>query len=369
MSSGASIPGASATATPPTALGHPVQRIVLVVLCVVGAGALASLLGWNIRGWFEELWDTLTTISAEYIVAAVVATTVMTTATAFAWYSILRYAYPGEVRFRHVYAAYAACVALNNTLPANLGTIVMFVMLTAVIASGTFVGMVGGFLVQKIFFTLAAVFVYLYLFLTVPGSFDISFDWIKENPWATAVLVVAVVAACFLLVRHYWHSVRKLWAQAKEGGQILTHPGAYFGRVFLPEFVAWVANLCIVAIFLAAYAIPVTFHTVMTVVGGNSVANSVSATPGGAGVQQAFNVAALKDVTDAHTATAYSIAQQLITTAWTVLMGIVLMVWVFGWGGGKALLERSYDEAKERVAKNESEHAARKAAERATTSG
>jgi uncharacterized membrane protein YbhN (UPF0104 family) len=368
MNSGASTAERSGTAVPPTTSGHPLQRIVLIVLCVVGAAAFANLLGWNIRGWFEELWDTLTTISAEYIVAAVVVTTVMTTATAFAWYSILRYAYPGEVRFRHVWAAYAACVALNNILPANLGTIVMFVMLTGVIASGTFAGMVGGFLVQKIFFTLAAAFVYLYLFLTVPGSFDISFDWIKENPWATAVLVVAVAAAVFLVVRHYWPSVRKLWVQAKEGGQILTHPGAYFGRVFLPEFGAWVANLCIVAIFLAAYAIPVTFHTVMTVVGANSVANSVSVTPGGAGVQQAFNVAALKDVTDTHTATAYSIAQQLITTAWTVLMGIVLMVWVFGWGGGKALLERSYGEAKDRVAKEQSERAARKA-ERAATSG
>jgi hypothetical protein len=26
------------------------------------------------------------------------------------------------------------------------------------------------------------------------------------------------------------------------------------------------------------------------------------------------------------------------------------MVWVFGWGGGKALLEQSYDEAKKRAA-------------------
>ena len=28
------------------------------------------------------------------------------------------------------------------------------------------------------------------------------------------------------------------WEEAKEGGRILAHPGAYFGRVFLPEFVA-----------------------------------------------------------------------------------------------------------------------------------
>jgi hypothetical protein len=94
---------------------------------------------------------------------------VQTTATAFAWFSILRYAYGDEVRWMQVYAAYAACVGMNNVLPANLGTFVMFIMLTTVIASATFAGMIGGFLVEKIFFTLAGAFVYLYLFLSVPA--------------------------------------------------------------------------------------------------------------------------------------------------------------------------------------------------------
>ena len=89
--------------------------------------------------------------------------TVQTTATAYAWYTILRFAYPGEVSFRIVWAAYAACVALNNVLPANLGTFVMFVMLTTLIASATFLGLVAGFMVQKIFFVLASAFVYLCL--------------------------------------------------------------------------------------------------------------------------------------------------------------------------------------------------------------
>ena len=175
-----------------------------------------------------------------------------------------------------VFAAYAACVALNNILPANMGTIVMFVMLTTVIASATFAGLIGGFGVQKIFFVLAGAFVYLYLFLSVPGSFDIDFSWIKEHPWATAILVVSGVAVIVLVMRTFWPKVVKWWEQAKEGGKILGRPGAYFGRVFFPEFIAWVASLCVVAIFLAAYAIPVTFHSVMTVVGSNSISNTVA---------------------------------------------------------------------------------------------
>ena len=100
----------------------PVKRIVIIVAWIVVAAAFANLLGWDIRGWCEELWDMITGISREYVVAGVALMTLKTTVTAYAWYTILRYAYPGEVRFRIVLAAYATCVALNNLLPANLGT-------------------------------------------------------------------------------------------------------------------------------------------------------------------------------------------------------------------------------------------------------
>jgi uncharacterized membrane protein YbhN (UPF0104 family) len=342
--------------------GHPVRRILIIVGAVFCGAAFASLVGWDIRGWFSDLWDTLTSISFQYILAAVIAMIVQTTATAFSWFSILRYAYPGEVRWMPVFAAYAACVAMNNILPANLGTIVMFVMLTTVIASATFAGMLGGFMVQKIFFVLAGAFVYLYLFLSVPGSFDIDFSWIKEHPWTVVILLVSATAVIVLMVRQFWPKVVKWWEQAKEGGQILGRPGAYFGRVFFPEFVAWVASLCVVAIFLAAYAIPVTFHTVMSVVGSNSISNTVAVTPGGAGVNQAFNAAALSDVTTSQTATAYSIAQQLISTAWSILFALVLMIWVFGWGGGKNLVQQSYEEAKKKAAEQKAKKAAADAA-------
>ena len=77
------------------------------------------------------------------------------------------------------------------------------------------------------------------------------------------------------------------------------------------------------AVFLAAYDIPVSFDTLMRLAGGNSIANVTSVTPGGAGVNQAFNVASLNGITNATTATAYSVAQQLVTTAWNILFAIV----------------------------------------------
>jgi hypothetical protein len=63
-----------------------------------------------------------------------------------------------------------------------------------------------------------------------------------------------------------------------------------------------------------------------------------------------MNVASLRDVTDPATATAYSVTQQLVTTAWNILFALVAVVLVFGWTGGKLLVSESYADAKERAA-------------------
>ena len=78
-----------------------------------------------------------------------------------------------------------------------------------------------------------------------------------------------------------------------------------------------------IAVFLAAYNIPATFHNVANVTASNSISNTVSVTPGGVGVTQAMNSAALSQQTDASTATAYSIAQQVVISAWSVVFAII----------------------------------------------
>jgi uncharacterized membrane protein YbhN (UPF0104 family) len=341
-----------------------VKRLLVFVLIVLVFGAAASLLGWDLRGWFSNLWDTISSISLGYLVAAVSLKTVQTSLTAFGWYSILRFAYGDAVRWRDIWACYAASVALNGLLPANIGTLVMLLMFTAIIAGATFAAILGAYAVQKIFFTLIGFFIYLYLFLSVSGSFDIKFAWVHEHPWATVVLFGGGALLLYLLFRRIWPRVVAWWEDAKEGGGILAHPRRYLARVFLPSFLAWVASLGVMAVFLAAYDIPVSFDTLMHICGGNSIANVTSVTPGGAGVTQAFNVASLNGVTDATTATAYTVAQQLVTTAWNIILGIVLVVWAFGWSGGKQLVGDSYTEAKEKAAEQQAARKAKKEAKR-----
>jgi len=107
------------------------------------------------------------------------------------------------------------------------------------------------------------------------------------------------------------------------------------GWVFVPSLLSWIASLGVMAVFLSAYDIPVSFHTLMRIAGGNSIANVTSVTPGGAGVTQAFNVASLNGIASPQDATAYSVAQQLVMTAWNLIFGIAMVVWAFGWSGGR----------------------------------
>jgi uncharacterized membrane protein YbhN (UPF0104 family) len=266
------------------------------------------------------------------------------------------------MRWLDILAAYAASVALNAILPANLGTLVMLLMFTTIIAGATFAAILGAYAVQKIFWTLIGAFIYLYLFLSVGGSFDIKFEFVHTHPWATAICFGGGALLLFLLLRRIWPRVVSWWDDAKEGGGILVRPRAYFVRVFFPEFVGWVASLGVMAVFLAAYSIPVTFDTLMRISGGNSIANVTSVTPGGAGVTQAFNVASLSGIATPTQATAYSVSQQLVTTTWNIILAVILMVCAFGWSGGKKLVSESYTGAKEKAAEQKAAHDAKKQA-------
>ena len=340
-----------------------VKRLLVYALAILVVAAALNVLGWDIREWFSQLWDTMTGISLGYLVVGLIAQTAQTTLIAFAWLPILRYAYPDvEIPFKPVLAAYAIGVALNGFLPANIGTFVMMFIFLTFIPGSTFPGVFAGFLVQKIFFTLAGTFVYLYLFVSVPGSFDIVLGNVSDHPLSVAIILGGGGLLLFALGRMFWRKMQGLWEKAKQGGAILNYPRVYFTRVFFVQFLGWCMKLAVIGIFLAAYGIPVTFHTIMSVAGGNSLANVASFTPGAVGITQAVNSASLNDVTDSTTATAYSLGQQLITTAWNQIFAIALLIWAFGWTGGKQLVRGSYGEAKDKVAEQKEARRARKAA-------
>jgi uncharacterized membrane protein YbhN (UPF0104 family) len=325
-----------------------------------------GLLGIPVGDWIHSLFKKIREVPAWAVVAGILLQTAQTTLAAVAWVAILRAAYPRvEITVRLVVAAYATSVAMNSFLPANIGTWVMLIMFTSVIAGATFTAMLSGIAVQKIPFSIFNIAVYLYLFLSVAGSFSIKLSGLADH-WVLAVAIAAGVVFLVVLAtrifRKQWHKLRE---QLFVGGAILRSPRKTLVGVALPELGSYLARLAIIAVFLGAYGIPVTFHNVTSVTASNSISNSVSLTPGGVGVTQAMNTAALKNQTSAQDATAYSASQQLITSAWNVVFAVIMVSWVFGWSGGKDLVKSSYEQAKDKSAELKENRRARREAKHA----
>jgi uncharacterized membrane protein YbhN (UPF0104 family) len=342
-----------AVALPPAGAEPTNRRLLRMAAWLVGtlvALVALHLAGIDVWGWFEQLWDTVTDISLGYLLLGCLFQGLQTVLTALGWYGILRYAYPGGVDYMTVLACYAAGVALNNVVPANLGTFVTLLMFVAVVQGATFPGILAGYAVQKIFYLIIGTLIYVYLFSQVAGSFDFQFgnewDAISNHTVLTLGIIGGAIFLLALLARIFWNWVKKMWVKAKAGAAILGDLGAYTKWVLLPQMGGYAAKVLVIIVFLAAYGVPVTFGSVMSVLGSNQLANLLSFTPGGVGVNQAFNTFALDSYTSSTTATAYSVGQQLVTTAFNMGFAIVLICMVFGWKGGSSLVRSSYSDAK-----------------------
>lgn len=350
------------------------RRLARVALWVGGSALLIyvlDLLGIPVDDWIAELFDKLREIPAWAIVAGVLLQTANTMLAAAAWFGILRASPLGGVSYRIVLASYAAAVALNSFLPANIGTWVMLLMFTTLFAGATFPMMFSGIVVQKIPFTVFNLALYLYLFLSVAGSFSVKLGFLADHTGLFVVILGGIVVLLVLLARIFRKKLSGLREQVVDGGAVLRSPRRFLLEVCLPSFGSYLARLAVVGVFLAAYSIPATFHNIATVTASNSISNTMSATPGGVGVTQAMNSVALAGSTDAATATAYSISQQLVTSAWNIVFAVVMVSWVFGWTGGKELVRSSYDDAKVKSREMKERHKRKREAEadQATPSG
>ena len=170
----------------PQPLARRLLRIAAWLVGLLILNALLQLVGVDIVGWLQELWDSVTEISLAYVLLGCLFQGTQTVLTALGWYGILRYAYPRDVTFMPVLAAYAAGVALNNVVPANAGTFVTLLMFVAIFRGVTFPGVLAGYVVQKIFYLVVGTLIYLYLFTQVAGSFEFQFgdeqDAIANHP-------------------------------------------------------------------------------------------------------------------------------------------------------------------------------------------
>src|SRR6476619_5124439 len=141
------------------------------------------------ESWLDQLWDAMTAVSLPLLILGLAFQTAQTLLVALAWRNILRAAYPeAGVTYRPIAGYYAGGVGLNAILPASAGTVAMLGLFRASIPGSTVAGVVGATVVQNIFFGIMAACVYLWLFLSVAGSFDVKLGWFDEHAVATLII-------------------------------------------------------------------------------------------------------------------------------------------------------------------------------------
>jgi hypothetical protein len=76
-------------------------------------------------------------------------------------------------------------------------------------------------------FTVAGTFVYVYLFLSVPSSFEPQLNGLHDHPLAVAGILAGAALLLVVRGRIFWEKLEGVWEEAKRGGAILARPWDY----------------------------------------------------------------------------------------------------------------------------------------------
>jgi uncharacterized membrane protein YbhN (UPF0104 family) len=292
-----------------------------------------------VADWLSQLWDTMKSVSLPLVILGLSFQTLQTLFISLAWRNILRGAYPKSVLpYREVLAYYAGGAGLNSILPASAGTVTMLGLFRTSIAGSTVAGLVGATVVQNIFFVIVAGIIYLWLFLSVAGSFDVQFGWFADHIALSLIIFIGGGALIAVVAKILWHRLHDTWEQAKDGGGILTTPRKYMTQVVAVEAVSYAARMGVNATFMYAYHIPVSLENIFLIVAASSISSTIALAPGAVGSQTALASVVLKGVAPQAAITAYTVGQALITTAWSVAFGLTLLATQIGWAQTRGLI-------------------------------
>jgi len=159
------------------------------------------------------------------------------------------------------------------------------------------------------------------------SSFDISY--LAEHFRLTLFLItllaiIALVAFAMLSVR-----AKAFWARVRQGVTILSDRRRYLREVASLQVLAWSCRFTAFWFLLDAFRVGGSVKNVLLVFAVNQVAGAVPFTPGGAGVQQALLVKVFAHSGSATVIAAYSVGQQIAIAAFTALIGLGSVVFIF----------------------------------------
>jgi uncharacterized protein (TIRG00374 family) len=255
-----------------------------------------------------------------------------------AYFNSLRAAYPAaSFQWRRIWGAYFAAVGFNNVVPARGGDVIKLFLTRSSIPGARFPTVYAAFLVESVFDASVGVFVLIFAFtqgvfpkppqFAKLNSFDIAYlaEHFRFTLFLiTALGVIGLFAFAILSVR-----VKAFWARLRQGLTILSDRRRYLREVASLQAIGWMFRFAAFWFMLDAFRVGGSVRNVLLVFGVNQVAGAVPFTPGGAGVQQALLVKVFATSASTTVVAAYSVGQQIAIAAFTALIGLAAVVFIF----------------------------------------
>ncbi len=354
--------------TEPALPRQRIIRIVVTLLAIAIVLALLQLVGVDPIAWVRALFRAMGKIPTPYIVAGIASQTINVMLVGLAYVAVWRAAYPGakKLPIMQIATCFVVGIALNGVLPMSMGSFVMAFMFLAIIPGATAAGVASGFGVHQIFFAVAGVLTYGFLFWRISGALNETIGGISNHLPVLLLILIGLVIGVMVLLKAFKQKAIGAMENLKQGAAILQTPWRYLVGVLLLQVTAYGFELLTSFIFMRGYGIPATVSAVLLNTAANSIATLTAVTPGGVGTSQALTTVALNGIADPATIVAYSLTQQLTLTAWNCVFAALLVVVFFGYKGGKSIVTNSLVQARSEFKEKRAASKEAKAEQKAT---
>jgi uncharacterized membrane protein YbhN (UPF0104 family) len=311
---------------------------------------LGDLWGW-VAGVFGRIGD----VSIYWLLLALALKTAESAFIGLGWRNILHAAYPrAGLSFKTAWGASQGGTAINAVTPAQAGTAAMIGIFRTSIPGSSVAGVTSATVVQSLFFTAASVVIVILVAIFRPRTVSKGSPSNETGGFFAAhpVLIPVILVVAAVVLYFLWPRLKPrllgTWHKVKQGAAIFSDWRRYVRGVALPSAASYTCRIGVNVVFMAAFSIPITAYTVFLVASSHMLSGLFAITPGGVGQTQALDVATLRGHASSGDIAAFSITQDSVMTIWNVVLGVLVMLWAFGFGQMKDLLiHRGQTEAQE----------------------
>jgi uncharacterized membrane protein YbhN (UPF0104 family) len=260
------------------------------------------------------------------------------------WFNILRAAYPEdrELRNRDVVAAYFAGAGVNSVVPARGGDVLKLYMIHRRIEGSRYTTLAATLVPETLFESIAGAALVIWAlaqgFLPVPlsanelPSLDVSL--IIAHPIISSVVAAVLAGTTWAIIYWLQHRGRNVVGRLRRGFAILRQPRAFITGVASWQLLGRIIRLGSMACFMAAFALPVTFASVLLVMAASGGGRIIPIAPASAGLRLAMLSYGFVEITgkqvDIASITAFTFGVGAVMLVSGVIIASIIIAHTFG---------------------------------------